>query len=188
MKVEGNDLRPGFVIEHEGRLWVITKTQHTQPGKGGAYMQVEMKGLKDNMKKNERFRSSESVEKVFLEEKAVDYLYRDADEYIFMDPTSYEQITVQEECFNAPAAFLEEGMRVTLGLYEGTPMWLKLPAQVVVEVDEVEPSLKGQTVTSSYKPAVLTNGLKVMVPTHVDNGMKIVVATEDSRYIERYKP
>jgi elongation factor P len=187
MKIEGVDLRPGNVIQHEGRLWVVVKTQHVQPGKGGAFMQVELKSLREGTKKNERFRSSQSVERVFLDEQDFRFLYADHSGYVFMNPESYEQITVEEGLFSAPAAFLEEEMVVSIALHEGAPVWVKLPTQAVLEIEECEPSLKGQTATSSYKPAKMTNGLRVMVPPHASQGMKIVVNTEDSTYCERYK-
>lgn len=188
MKISGNAIRPGFLIQHQNRLWVAVKIQHTQPGKGGAYLQVELKDIRTGTKLNERFRSSEDVERIHLDEQECQFLYKDGDHYAFMDTTNYEQLSldntiVQEEA----AAFLKEGMMVSISSYEGEIIGIRLPDQVVMEVVEADPVIKGQTATSSYKPALLENGLRIMVPPHIEAGTKVVVSTEDGVYLERAK-
>lgn len=187
MKISGNEIRIGNVIEYEKSLWVAVKTMHTQPGKGGAYMQVELKNLLTGTKKNERFRSAESVERVFLEEQPYQYLYADGTDLVFMDQQTYEQITLATEFVGDAAAFLQDNMIIDICLYEGKPISVKLPDTVVLEITQAEPVVKGQTATSSYKPAILSNGLKVMVPPHIDIGMRVVVNTADCSYVERFK-
>ena len=187
MKINGNAIRPGNVIEHNGRLWRAVKIQHTQPGKGGAYAQVELKDIRDGTKLNERFRSSEDVERVRLDQKAFQFLYAEGDMLTFMDNETYEQISLAEELVGDPLPFLQEGMTVTIESYEGSPISVALPESVVMEVTEADPVVKGQTAASSYKPAVLENGVKVMVPPHIETGTRIVVNTADSTYMERAK-
>lgn len=187
MKINGNAIRVGNVIEHNGRLWVAVKTQHTQPGKGGAFLQVELKGLNDGTKLNERFRSSESVERVFLEEREHQFLYGDADEFTFMDQETFEQIALPTEMVGDAAAFLQDGMLVNVCMYEGKALSVSLPDTVIMEIVEADPVVKGQTASSSFKPAKLANGLRVMVPPHIESGTRIVVNTADSTYVERAK-
>ncbi len=187
MKIDGNAIRPGNVIEHKGRLLVATKIQHTQPGKGGAYLQVELKDIRDGTKLNERFRSSESVERVRLYDKPYQYLFADGDLYTFMDTETYEQITINGDMLGDQAAYLQDGMMVTVLSYEDEPISIELPETVTLEITETEAVVKGQTATSSYKPATLENGLRVMVPPHVEAGTRIVVSTVDSTYRERAK-
>lgn len=187
MKISGNEIRIGNVIEYENSLWVAVKTMHTQPGKGGAYMQVELKNMLTGTKKNERFRSAESVERVFLEELPYQYLYADGDDLIFMDQQTYDQVSLSADFVGDAAAFLQDNMIVDICFYEAKPISIKLPDTVVLEIVEAEPVVKGQTATSSYKPAKLSNGLKVMVPPHIDTGMKVVVNTIDCTYVERFK-
>lgn len=187
MKINANDIRIGNVIEHLSKLWIVVKTQHVQPGKGGAFMQVEMKGLKDGSKLNERFRSADVVEKVFLEEAAYQFLYSDGELLHFMDQTTFEQIQLPSDLVGESVQFLSEGMVVTICLYEGDPISVSLPATVVLEIVEAEPVVKGQTAASSYKPAILSNGVKVMVPQHIEAGTKVVVNTSDASYVERAK-
>jgi len=186
MKINGNAIKVGNVIEHKGRLWVAVKTQHTQPGKGGAYLQVELKDIRDGTKLNERFRSSETVERVRLDQKAYQFLYKDGEQYTFMDTETYEQITLSEDLIgDDQAPFLQDGMEVTVESHEGDPIRVELPEHVVVEVVEADPVVKGQTAASSYKPARLANGVRTMVPPHIETGMRIVVATADGSYVER---
>ncbi|MEM7122848.1 MAG: elongation factor P [Pseudomonadota bacterium] len=187
MKIDGNAIRPGNVIEHKGRLLVATKIQHTQPGKGGAYLQVELKDIRDGTKLNERFRSSESVERVRLYDKPYQYLYADGDLYTFMDTETYEQITINGDMLGDQAAYLQDGMMVTVLSYEDEPISIELPETVTLAITETEAVVKGQTAASSYKPATLENGLRVMVPPHVEAGTRIVVSTVDSTYRERAK-
>jgi elongation factor P len=185
MKISGNEIRPGNVIEHKGSLWIAAKTQSVKPGKGGAYNQVELKNLLDGTKLNERFRSSETVERVRLEQKDFQYLYGDAETLTFMDLETYDQIQIPADFIGERAAFLQDGMKVAVELHEGRPINVSLPEQVTLAVVEADPVVKGQTAASSYKPAKLENGLRIMVPPFIQAGEKVVVATEDSSYVRR---
>jgi elongation factor P len=185
MKINGNQVAPGNVIQHNDSLWVAVKTQHVKPGKGGAFAQVELKNVFNGSKLNERFRSSETVEKVRLEQKNFQYLFESGGMLTFMDLENYEQIELERDFVGDRASFLQEGMAVRLESYEGRPIAVEFPEYVTLEVTETEPSIKGQTASSSYKPAVLENGLRTMVPPFVTVGEKIVVATEDSSYVRR---
>lgn len=187
MEVSGNALRPGHIIQFEDSLWMVVKTQHTQPGKGGAYMQVELKNVMDGTKKHHRFRSSESVKSIYREEVPYQYLYQDQDQYVFMNPETYEQITLSEGLLSGSPKFLQEGMQVMIGFYNQSPISVTLPPQVVLTVEEADPVVKGQTASASYKPAVLSNGIKTSVPPHITPGTKVVINTEDAGYVERYK-
>jgi len=187
MRINGNAIRPGNIIDHNGRLWRVAKIQHTQPGKGGAYLQAEMKDIRDGTKLNERFRASESVEKVRLDEAQYQFLFADGDDVTFMETETYEQITLNREAIGDPAVFLQDGMTVTVQSYEGSPIGVELPDSVVMEVVEADAVVKGQTASSSYKPAVLENGERIMVPPHIGAGTKVVVATADGSYMERAK-
>lgn len=187
MKISANEIRVGNVLERNSKLWIVTKTQHVQPGKGGAFIQAEMKELKGGQKLNERFRSADTVEKVFLEEKAFQFLYRDGEYLHFMDQTTFEQVQLPADLVGDSVAFLSDGMIVNICLYENDPISVELPQTVVLEIVEAEPVVKGQTATSSYKPAVLSNGVKVMVPQHIESGTKVVVDTSDGSYVERAK-
>jgi len=185
MKINGNAIRPGHVIEHKGRLWVAVKVQHTQPGKGGAYAQVELKDVRNGTKLNERFRSAETVERVRLDERDYQYLYAEDDALTFMDTETYEQITLPRAAVGDQAAFLKDGMVITVLSYEGEPISVKLPDAVVMTVAETEAVVKGQTAASSYKPAILENGVRTMVPPHIEAGTRIVVNPADGSYKER---
>ena len=185
MKIAGNEISPGAVIEHDGSLWVAVKTQAVKPGKGGAYNQVELKNLFDGRKLNERFRSAESVEAIELEFKPYTYLYESGDMLTFMDKETFEQIEIAKDCVGERAAFLQDGMEVKVESYEGRPISVKLPLNVTLQVVEADPAIKGQTAASSYKPAKLENGVKVMVPPFIDAGTRIVVSTEDASYVKR---
>ncbi len=185
MKINGNEIRPGNVIEHKGGLWLAVKTQAVKPGKGGAFNQVELKNLIDRSKLNERFRSSETVERVRLEQKDYQFLYADGDMLTFMDLETYDQIQLATEFLEERAAFLQDGMKVVVESHEGKPISVSLPAQVTLEVVEAEPVVKGQTAASSNKPAVLENGIRVMVPPFVQTGEKIIVDTNELTYIKR---
>lgn len=187
MKISGNAIRVGNVLEYEGKLWVAVKTQHTQPGKGGAYMQVELKGLLEGTKTNVRFRSAEQVERVYLEERPYQYLYAEGDDLVFMDQDTYEQINIARDFVGEAADFLQDGMIVNVSSHEGKPISVQLPDTVVLAITEADPVVKGQTAASSYKPAILENGLKIMVPPHIESGMRVVVNTADCSYVERAK-
>ncbi len=185
MKIDGNAIRPGNVIEHKGGLWRAVKIAHTQPGKGGAYLQVELKNLRDGSKLNERFRSSEKVERVSLAQKDYQFLFQDGDMFNFMDQQTYEQIAIAEEDIGDDAVFLQDGMVVVIELHEETPLGVSLPDKVVLEVTETEPVVKGQTASSSYKPATLENGLRIGVPPFVNVGDKVQVNTAEREYAGR---
>lgn len=188
MKIDGVSIRTGNVLQHKGDLYVVTKTQHTQPGKGGAFMQVEMKGVTTGTKLNERFRSDEKVEKVRLDQKDYQFLFADGEMLTFMDTDSYEQIMMNGEVLSEDQLkFLQDGMMVTIESHEGKPLSVSLPEQVVLEITEADPVVKGQTAASSYKPAMLENGVRIMVPPFIASGEKVVVSTSDAAYVERAK-
>lgn len=187
MKINGNAIRPGNLIEHNGRLWRAVKIQHVKPGKGGAFLQVELKDVRDGTKLNERFRSDDTVERARMDEVEYQFLFAEGDHLTFMDNESYEQITVPADFVGDPLPFLREGMTVTMEMYEEEPISVSLPETVVEEIVEAEPVVKGQTASSSYKPAILANGVRVMVPPHVESGTRIVVNTADASYVERAK-
>ena len=187
MKINGNAIRPGNIIEHKGRLWRAVKTMHTQPGKGGAYLQVELKDIRDGTKLNERFRASEDVERVRLDQKEYQFLYAEGDMLTFMDNETYEQMSLVGELVGEPLPFLQEGMTVTIESYEGSPISVSLPESVVLQVTQADPVVKGQTAASSYKPAVMENGVRVMVPPFIATGDRVVVSTADASYVERAK-
>lgn len=184
-KINGNEIRPGNVIEHNGGLWVAVKTNAVKPGKGGAFNQVELKNLIDGTKLNERFRASETVEKVRLEQKDFSYLYEQGEALVFMDMESYEQLELQKDFVGERAAFLQDGMTVTVEIYEEKPIGISLPDQVTLTITEADPVVKGQTATSSYKPAVMENGVRVMVPPFIEAGERIIVDTNEITYVRR---
>ena len=185
MKISGVDIRPGNIIEYEGGIWRAVKIQHTQPGKGGAYMQVEMKNLIDGRKTNVRFRSAETVERVRLDTKDYQFLYRDGDMLVFMDTDTYEQVSLPEDLLGDAAAFLQDGMQVKLDMYNERPISVELPEQIEATIIEADAVVKGQTASSSYKPAVLDNGVKVLVPPHITAGTRIVVDVYNREYVRR---
>jgi len=187
MKVNANTVRPGHVIEHEGRQYTVLKIAILQPGKGGAFVQVEMRDVKSGNKTNERFRTQETVERLMVDEKECTYLFSDDDNVTLMDSESYEQLTIPREMIGDPAVYLKDGMAITVALIDGKPTGAHLPPHVVMEIVEADPVVKGQTAASSYKPAILENGVRVMVPPFIETGTRIVVATEDGSYVERAK-
>lgn len=187
MKVAAITLRGGNVIEHNGKLCVVTKNELNQPGKGASVSQIEMRDIRTGNKDNVRFRTQEMVERVRLEQTEYQYLYTDGDDIHLMNKQNFDQITVSKEQMGDQAAFLQADMTVEVETYEGEPLGFKLPDSCVMEIVEAEPVVKGQTATTSYKPAILENGVKVMVPPHVESGTKIVVRIEDGTYIERFK-
>ena len=184
MKILGNEIKPGMLIEHKNDLWEVLKTQHVKPGKGGAFNQVEMKSLNKNTKLNERFRSSDSVEKAFLEEEKFNFLYEDENNYYFINQKSFEQINIKKNIVGDKGKLLTENLEVTVKFYNEKPLSVKLPNQISCKIDSTDVSLKGQTVSSSYKPAVLKNGLKIQVPPFIENEDTIII---DSRTIEYIK-
>ena len=185
MKINGNEIKPGNVIEHKGSIWVAVKTNAVKPGKGGAFNQVELKNLIDGRKDNERFRASETVEKIRLEQKDYQFLYEEGEMLVFMDSETYEQLELQRDFVGERAAFLQDGMIVTVESHEERPIGISLPDQVTLEISEADPVVKGQTVSSSYKPAKMENGIRVMVPPFIEAGEKIVVDTNEITYIRR---
>jgi elongation factor P len=187
MKIGINDMKVGNVVEHQGKLWIVVKTLHVQPGKGGAFVQAELKGVLDGTKLNERFRSAGEIERVFLEEKPCQYLYAEGDVFVFMDTGSFEQLYLPKDLLGDAAVFLQDGMLVTVSFYEGRPLSAELPATIIATVEQADPVVKGQTASASYKPAVLDNGVRILVPQHIDSGMRVVVNTSDGSYVERAK-
>lgn len=185
MKINGNEIRPGNVIEHNGSLWVAVKCNAVKPGKGGAFNQVELKNLLDGTKLNERFRAAETVEKVRLEQKDYTFLYEQGDALVFMDSETFEQLELQKDFVGERAAFLQDGMKVTVELYEEKPIGIDLPDQVTLTITDADPVVKGQTAASSYKPAVLENGIRILVPPFISAGEKVVVDTNELIYLRR---
>ena len=187
MKINAIDIKPGNVLEHQGKLWLVVKRELIQPGKGGAFAQIEMRDLRSGNKTNERFRTQETVERVRLDEKEMQFLYFEGDQATFMDTETFEQVTVLKELIGEPADFLVEGMMCTIQLYEGEAMSVTIPQSVTMAVVEADPVVKGQTASSSYKPGKLENGRRVMLPPHIGAGTRIVVNTADGSYVERAK-
>ncbi|TXC71559.1 elongation factor P [Sphingomonas ginsenosidivorax] len=185
MKINAVEIRPGNILEYEGGIWRAVKIQHTQPGKGGAYMQVEMKNLIDGRKNNVRFRSAESIEKVRLDTVDFQYLFREGDTLTFMDKVNYEQITLDADILGDAAAFLQDGMDVVMELWEERPISVQLPDTIEALIVEADAVVKGQTASSSYKPAILENGVRVMVPPHIGAGTRIVVDVYEQTYVRR---
>ena len=185
MKLYASEIRVGMLIEYKNDLWQVLKTQHVKPGKGGAFAQVEMKSVNKNTKLNERFRSSESVEKATLDETKFNYLYGDETDYYFMDPKSYEQINIKKETIGEKGKMLTENLEVSISFYNEKPLTVELPNQVTCTIDTTDVALKGQTVSSSYKPATLDNGINIQVPPFIDSGDKIIVDTRTMEYIKK---
>src|SRR5690349_7668266 len=187
MKINAIDLKPGNVLEHQNKLWLVLKREIVQPGKGGAFTVIEIRVLRSGNKATERFRTQETVERVRLDEKEMQFLYMEGDQATFMDNETFEQVTVVRDMIGDPADFLQEGMTCTVQLYEGAPLSVTLPQTVVMELVEADPVVKGQTASSSYKPGKLENGRRVMIPPHVEAGTRIVINTSDGAYLERAK-
>ena len=185
MKINGNEIKPGNVIEHKGELWVAVKANAVKPGKGGAFAQVELKGVTSGTKLNERFRATETVERVRLDQREYSFLYAEGDDLGFMNNETYDQIQLSRDFVGERAAFLQDGMNVVVESYEDKPLGVRLPNQVTLEISEADPVVKGQTVSSSYKPAVMENGVKVMVPPFIEAGERIVVDTDEVTYVRR---
>ena len=185
MKLYASEIRVGMLIEYKNDLWQVLKTQHVKPGKGGAFAQVEMKSVNKNTKLNERFRSSESVEKASLDETKFNYLYGDETDYYFMDPKSYEQINIKKEIIGEKGKMFTENLEVSISFYNDKPLTVELPNQVTCTIDTTDVALKGQTVSSSYKPATLDNGISIQVPPFIESGDKIIVDTRTMEYIKK---
>ena len=184
-KINGNEIRPGMVIEYQDTLWVAVKTMAVKPGKGPAYNQVELKNILDGRKLNQRFGSSDRVDETEVERRQFQFLYKQGDQLIFMDTTTYDQIELSEDFVGERATFLQDGMNVQVQLHQERPIGIKLPETVVLEVTEADPHIKGQTAASSHKSATLENGLRIQVPPFIGSGEKVVVSTDDVAYVRR---
>ena len=185
MKINAGEIRVGMLLEYKNDLWQILKTQHVKPGKGGAFAQVEMKSVGKNTKLNERFRSSETVEKASLEETNFNYLYADENNYFFMDPKTFEQTEIKKEIVGDKGKLLTENLEVSISFYNENPISIDLPNQVTCKIETTDVALKGQTVSSSYKPATLENGLNIQVPPFIESGDEIIVDTRTLEYIKK---
>lgn len=188
MKITGNSIKVGYVLDYEGKLWRAMKTQHTQPGKGGAYMQVELRDIRAGTKTNVRFRSADTVEQVSLEFKDFQFLYKEGDSYTFMNTETYDQVSLGSDMIaDDQAAYLTDGMTVKVESFEDSVIGVTLPQHVTLEIVEADPVVKGQTAASSYKPAKLSNGVQTLVPPYIETGTRVVIRTEDGSYVERAK-
>ena len=185
MKINAGEIRIGMLLEHKNDLWQVLKTQHVKPGKGGAFAQIEMKSINKNTKLNERFRSNETVEKASLEETNFNYLYEDDQNYFFMEPKTFEQIEIKKNIIGEKGKLLTENLQVTISFYNDSPISLDLPNQVTCKINTTDAALKGQTVSSSYKPAILENGLNIQVPPFVESGDKIIIDTRNLEYVKK---
>ena len=187
MKILGNEIKPGMIIEHKDDLWSVLKTQHVKPGKGGAFNQVELKGIKKGTKLNERFRSSDTVERAILDEKKFSFLYEDENNCHFMDQTNFEQIQINKKLIGEKSKLLKENMEVNLLFHEDDPLSVDLPSSVELKIESTDAAIKRQTASSSYKPAILENGIKIMVPPFINSEDKIVLDTRTLEYIKKIK-
>ena len=187
MKVAASSLRKGAVVDMDGRLYVVLTVENIHPGKGTPVTQLDMRRISDGVKVSERWRTTEQVERAFVDQRPHTFLYQDGDGFHFMNPDNYDQLTVTEEMVGAAAAYLADGMTVELSTHDGVPIAIELPARATLEITETEPVVKGQTASGSYKPAVLSNGVRTMVPAYVTVGTKVVVMTEDGSFVERSK-
>ena len=185
MKISGNEIKNGMIIEHKNDLWEVLKTQHVKPGKGGAFNQVEMKSINKETKLNERFRSSDSIERAIVEEIDYNFLYEDKGEFYFINNKTFEQISLKKELLGEKHKFLNEGLQVTIGIYNEIPIKIELPNQIECKINTTDAAIKGQTVSSSYKPALLENGINILVPPFVESGDNIIVDTRTIEYIKK---
>jgi elongation factor P len=187
VKVIASTLRKGNVVEMDGRLYVVLTAQNIHPGKGTPVTQLDMRRISDGVKVSERYRTTEQVERAFVEDREHTFLYQDGEGYHFMNPENYDQVAVPEDIVGDLKPYLQESMPVMLSTHNGVPISLQLPARVVLEITETEPVVKGQTASSSYKPAMLSNGVRTLVPGHIQAGTRVVIQTEDGSYVERAK-
>ena len=185
MKINAGEIRVGMLLEYKNDLWQVIKTQHVKPGKGGAFAQVEMKSLNKNTKLNERFRSSETVEKASLEEISYNFLYKDENDFFFMEPKSFDQIQIKKDLIGEKGRLLTENLEVNVSFYNELPISVDLPKQVTCKIETTDAAIKGQTVSSSYKPAVLDNGLNIQVPSFIEAGDDVIVDTRNLEYIKK---
>jgi elongation factor P len=187
LKVIASSLRKGNIVEKDGHLYVILTAENIHPGKGTPVTQLDMRRISDGVKVSERYRTTEQVERAFVEDKDYNYLYEDSDGFNFMNNETFEQISVSKDIIGDRAPFLQENMKCVLSVFEGNAVAVELPARIVLEIVETEPTVKGQTASSSYKPAKLSNGVRTMVPPHIAAGTRVVIMTEDASYVERAK-
>ena len=185
MKINASEIRVGMLLEYKNDLWQVLKTQHVKPGKGGAFAQVEMKSVNKNTKLNERFRSSETVEKASLDETNFNYLYEDDQNYFFMNPKTFDQIEIKKNIIGEKGKLLTENLEVTVSFYNDSAISVELPNQVTCKIKDTDVALKGQTVSSSYKPAILENGLNIQVPPFIESGDEIIIDTRNLEYIKK---
>ena len=185
MKISGNEIRVGMLIEHKNDLWQVLKTQHVKPGKGGAFAQIEMKSVNRNTKLNERFRSSDTVEKASLDEIKFNYLYEDEDDYYFINPKTFEQMNIKKDIIGEKGKLLTENLEVDISFYNESPLSVEMPNQVTCKVKTTDVALKGQTVSSSYKPATLDNGINIQVPPFIESEDEIIVDTRTIEYVKK---
>ena len=185
MKINAGEIRVGMLLEYKNDLWLVLKTQHVKPGKGGAFAQVEMKSVGKNTKLNERFRSSETVEKASLEETAFNFLYDDENSYFFMDPKTFEQIEIKKDTIGEKGKLMTENLEVSVSFYNDNPILVELPNQITCKIETTDVALKGQTVSSSYKPATLTNGINIQVPPFIESGDEIIIDTRTIEYVKK---
>ena len=187
MKVIASTLRKGNVVDMDGRLYVVLTAQNIHPGKGTPVTQLDMRRISDGVKVSERYRTTEQVERAFVEDREFTFLYQDGEGFHFMNPETYDQVAVPQDIIGDQAAYLQEGMAVMLSTHNGVPIAIELPQRVTLEITETEPVVKGQTASSSYKPAMLSNGVRTLVPPHIQAGTRVVIMTEDGSYVERAK-
>jgi len=187
MKISGNEIKVGMIIEHKDDLWSVLKSQHVKPGKGGAFNQLELKSIKKGTKLNERIRSSDTIEKVILDEKKYNFLYEDENKCHFMDQTNFEQIEIRKDLLEEKSKLLKENMEVNVQFYDDQPISVQLPTSVELTIETTDAAIKGQTASSSYKPATLENGISIMVPPFINSGDKIVLDTRTLEYIKKIK-
>ena len=185
MKISGNEIKPGMLLEHKDDLWEVLKTQHVKPGKGGAFNQVEMKSVNKSTKLNERFRSSDTVEKAALEEINLNFLYKDDSEYYFINQKNFEQINIKKNIVGEKGKFLSENLKVKISFYDEKPISIELPNQINCKVESTDVALKGQTVSSSYKPATSYNGVKIQVPPFIESDDEIIIDTRTIEYVKK---
>ncbi len=185
MKINANEIRVGMLLEYKNDLWQVLKTQHVKPGKGGAFAQIEMKSVNKNTKLNERFRSSETIEKASVEENNFNYLYEDENNYFFMEPKTFEQIEIKKDIIGEKGKLLTENLEVKISFYNEKPISIDLPNQVNCKIESTDAALKGQTVSSSYKPAILNNGLSIQVPPFIEVGDEVIIDTRNLEYVKK---
>ena len=185
MKILGNEIKPGMIIEHKNDLWSVLKTQHVKPGKGGAFNQVELKSVKKGTKLNERFRSSDNVERAILDDKKFNFLYEDENDCHFMDQVNFEQIQIKKSLLGEKSKLLKENMEVDVQFYEDQPLSVELPTTVELKIETTDAAIKGQTASSSYKPAILDCGIKINVPPFIESGEKVIIDTRTLEYVKR---